>query len=90
MSNQNNAPSADKLKALQLAMDKIEKDHGKGTIMKLGDDNIEDVSVIPSGSIGLNAALGVGGYPRGRIIEILAALGWVVYPRGIIRSLSAP
>ena len=41
MSNQNNAPSADKLKALQLAMDKIEKDHGKGTIMKLGDDNIE-------------------------------------------------
>ena len=70
MSNQNNAPSADKLKALQLAMDKIEKDHGKGTIMKLGDDNIEDVSVIPSGSIGLNAALGVGGYPRGRIIEI--------------------
>ena len=70
MSNQNNEPSADKLKALQLAMDKIEKDHGKGTIMKLGDDNIEDVSVIPSGSIGLNAALGVGGYPRGRIIEI--------------------
>ena len=47
MSNQNNAPSADKLKALQLAMDKIEKDHGKGTIMKLGNDSIEDVSVIP-------------------------------------------
>ena len=70
MSNQNNTPSSDKLKALQLAMDKIEKDHGKGTIMKLGDNNIEDVSIIPSGSIGLNAALGVGGYPRGRIIEI--------------------
>ena len=51
-------------------MDKIEKDHGKGTIMKLGDNNIEHVSVIPTGSIGLNAALGVGGYPRGRIIEI--------------------
>ena len=67
---QNTMPSADKLKALQLAMDKIEKDHGKGTIMKLGDNNFEDVSVIPSGSIGLNAALGVGGYPRGRIIEI--------------------
>ena len=45
-------------------MDKIEKDHSKDTIMKLGDDNIEDVSVIPSGSIGLNAALGVGGYPN--------------------------
>jgi len=63
-------PSADKLKALQLAMEKIEKDHGKGTIMKLGANSIEDVGVIPSGSIGLNAALGVGGYPRGRVIEI--------------------
>jgi len=63
-------PSADKLKALQLAMEKIEKDHGKGTIMKLGANSIEEVSVITSGSIGLNAALGVGGYPRGRIIEI--------------------
>ena len=72
MSTQNNnaPPPAEKLKALQLAMDKIEKDHGKGTIMKLGDNNIEHVSVIPTGSIGLNAALGVGGYPRGRIIEI--------------------
>lgn len=63
-------PSADKLKALQLAMEKIEKEHGKGTIMKMGEDSVEDVSVIPSGSIGLNLALGVGGYPRGRIIEI--------------------
>lgn len=70
MSNQNIMPSSEKLKALQLAMDKIEKDHGKGTIMKLGDNNTEEVGVIPSGSIGLNAALGVGGYPRGRIIEI--------------------
>ena len=72
MSTQNNnaTPPAEKLKALQLAMDKIEKDHGKGTIMKLGDNNIEHVSVIPTGSIALNAALGVGGYPRGRIIEI--------------------
>lgn len=72
MSTQNNnaTPHTEKLKALQLAMDKIEKDHGKGTIMKLGDNNIEHVSVIPTGSIGLNAALGVGGYPRGRIIEI--------------------
>lgn len=63
-------PSSDKLKALQLAMDKIEKDHGKGTIMKMGDNKIEDVAVIPTGSIGLNIALGVGGYPRGRVIEI--------------------
>ncbi len=59
-----------KLKALQAAMAKIEKDFGKGTIMKLGDEQIENVDVIPTGSIGLNAALGVGGYPRGRIIEI--------------------
>ena len=63
-------PSADKLKALQLAMEKIDKDFGKGAIMKLGDDKIEDVSVISTGSIGLNLALGVGGYPRGRVIEI--------------------
>ncbi len=63
-------PSPDKLKALQLAMEKIEKDHGRGTIMRLGDENIEEVSIIPTGSVGLNLALGVGGYPRGRIIEI--------------------
>ena len=63
-------PVADKLKALQAAMDKIEKDFGKGAIMKLGDDKVEEMEVIPTGSIGLNAALGVGGYPRGRVIEI--------------------
>lgn len=63
-------PSLEKLKALQLAMDKIEKDHGKGTIMKMGDSKVEEVAVIPTGSIGLNIALGVGGYPRGRVIEI--------------------
>ena len=63
-------PSADKLKALQLAMEKIEKTHGKGTIMKLGDDHIENIPVIKTGSVGLNLALGVGGYPRGRVIEI--------------------
>ena len=51
-------------------MDKIEKSFGKGSIMKLGDDNIQDVEVIPTGSVTLNAALGVGGYPKGRIIEI--------------------
>ena len=64
------AGGSDKLKALQAAMDKIEKNYGKGSIMKLGDDTVQEVEVIPSGSIGLNAALGVGGYPRGRIIEI--------------------
>ena len=63
-------PQAEKLKALQAAMSKIEKDFGKGSIMKLGDEQVENVEVIPTGSIGLNAALGVGGYPRGRIIEI--------------------
>lgn len=60
----------EKLKALQAAMDKIQKNFGKGSIMKMGDEQVEDVEVIPTGSIGLNAALGVGGYPRGRIIEI--------------------
>ena len=63
-------PVADKLKALQAAMDKIEKDFGKGAIMKLGSNKVEEIEVIPTGSIGLNAALGVGGYPRGRVIEI--------------------
>ena len=61
---------AEKLKALQAAMDKIEKSYGKGSIMKLGDDKVEEVAVISTGSIGLNAALGVGGFPRGRVIEI--------------------
>ncbi|MBR5477083.1 MAG: recombinase RecA [Bacteroidaceae bacterium] len=65
-----NIAGNEKLRALQAAMDKIEKNFGKGSIMKLGDDNFEDVEVIPTGSVGLNAALGVGGYPRGRIIEI--------------------
>ena len=65
-----NIAGSEKLRALQAAMDKIEKNFGKGSIMKLGDDNFEEVEVIPTGSVGLNAALGVGGYPRGRIIEI--------------------
>jgi recombination protein RecA len=60
----------EKLKALQLTMDKMEKTFGKGAVMKLGDDAIEQVEVIPTGSIGLDLALGVGGYPKGRIIEI--------------------
>ncbi|MDD6909356.1 recombinase RecA [Phocaeicola faecicola] len=62
--------NSEKLKALQAAMDKIEKTFGKGSIMKMGDDHVQEVEVIPSGSIALNAALGVGGYPKGRIIEI--------------------
>jgi len=60
----------DKMKALQATLDKIEKDFGKGTIMKLGDQPKWDVSVIPSGSIALDYALGIGGYPRGRVVEI--------------------
>ena len=59
-----------KMKALQAAMSKIEKDFGKGSIMRMGDEKVENVDVIPTGSIGLDVALGVGGYPRGRIIEI--------------------
>ena len=63
-------PQEQKLKALQAAMSKIEKDFGKGSIMRMGDEQTENVDVIPTGSISLNAALGVGGYPKGRIIEI--------------------
>ncbi len=67
---ENTAPNTEKLRALQAAMAKIEKDFGRGSVMKLGEENVEDVDVIPTGSLALNAALGVGGYPRGRIIEI--------------------
>ena len=63
-------PAKAKLSALTAAMERIEKNYGKGAIMKLGDEHVEDVDVIPTGSIGLNWALGVGGFPRGRIIEI--------------------
>ena len=66
MADQNSA----KLKALQLTLDKLDKTYGKGTVMKLGDEAIEEVEAIPSGSLGLDIALGVGGYPRGRVIEI--------------------
>ena len=59
-----------KLEALTAALSHIEKDYGKGAVMKLGDEQIEDIEVIPTGSIALNYALGVGGYPKGRIIEI--------------------
>jgi recombination protein RecA len=62
--------NADKLKALQLTLDKLEKSYGKGTIMKLGDSVIEPTEVISTGSLGLDIALGVGGLPKGRVIEI--------------------
>jgi recombination protein RecA len=60
----------EKLKALQLTMDKLEKTYGKGAVMKLGDEATEQIEAIPSGSIGLDMALGIGGYPKGRIVEI--------------------
>ena len=62
--------NADKLKALQLTMEKLDKTFGKGTVMKLGDEPVEKVEVIPSGSITLDLALGVNGFPKGRIVEI--------------------
>lgn len=55
-----------KLKALKLTLDKLDKTYGKGAVMKLGDSAVEQVEVIPTGSIGLDIALGVGGYPRGK------------------------
>jgi recombination protein RecA len=70
MSKERKEINKDKLKALEVTLGKIEKDFGKGTIMKLGDHAIENVQVIPTGSIGLDAALGIGGLPRGRVIEI--------------------
>ncbi|MFT5102468.1 MAG: recombination protein RecA [Candidatus Latescibacterota bacterium] len=66
MSNEKDA----KLKALKLTLDKLDKTYGKGTVMKMGDQAIVEVDVIPTGSLGLDIALGVGGYPRGRVIEI--------------------
>lgn len=66
MSNEKEA----KLKALKLTLDKLDKTYGKGTVMKMGDSSVQEVEVIPTGSLGLDLALGVGGYPRGRVIEI--------------------
>ncbi len=70
MSTERKEINKEKLKALEVTIGKIEKDFGKGTIMKLGDHAIENIQVIPTGSIGLDAALGIGGFPRGRVIEI--------------------
>jgi recombination protein RecA len=66
----NKAVNLEKLKALQLTMEKIEKSYGKGSIMRLGDKPVDDVAAISSGSIALDLALGIGGYPKGRVIEI--------------------
>src|ERR1700742_602889 len=60
----------EKLKALQLTVDKLDKAYGKGTVMKLGDSRIIQAEVIPTGSLGLDIALGIGGMPKGRIVEI--------------------
>ncbi len=70
MSNEKKEVNKDKLKALEVTLGKIEKDFGRGTIMKLGDHAVDNVQVISTGSIGLDAALGIGGLPRGRVIEI--------------------
>jgi recombination protein RecA len=64
------AVNSEKLKALQNTMDRIEKTYGKGTVMKLGDAPVENVEVISTGSLGLDVALGIGGLPKGRVIEI--------------------
>src|SRR5690606_26488709 len=60
----------EKLKALQLTIDKLEKTYGKGTVRELSDEEVRDVPAIPAGSLGLDIALGIGGIPRGRIVEI--------------------
>ncbi len=70
MNKETKEANKEKLKALQLTIDKLEKTYGKGTIMKLGDSAIEPMEVIPTGSLSLDIALGVGGFPKGRIIEI--------------------
>ena len=62
--------NTEKLKALQLTLDRLDKTYGKGTVMKLGDEAVEQVEVIPSGSLTLDLALGIGGFPRGRVVEI--------------------
>lgn len=70
MSKEKDKEKAAKLKALQVTLDKMDKTYGKGAVMRMGDQSVQDVEAIPSGSLGLDIALGVGGYPRGRVIEI--------------------
>ena len=73
-----NAALEGKLKALQATMSKIEKDFGKGAIMKLGDEQVDNVEVIPTGSIGLDAALGVGGYPKPSTASMPPSSAWTL------------
>lgn len=68
--NTKKAPNPEKLKALSATIEMLEKTYGKGTIMKLGDTAVEPLDAIPTGSISLDVALGVGGFPRGRVVEI--------------------
>lgn len=70
MAKEDKKENNEKLKALQLTLDKIEKNYGKGSIMRLGDNAVIEIETIPTGSIGLDLALGIGGLPRGRIIEV--------------------
>jgi recombination protein RecA len=70
MSNDKDKEKEAKLKALKLTLDKMDKTYGKGTVMKMSDQAVSDVETISTGSLGLNVALGVGGYPRGRVVEI--------------------
>ena len=64
------ADNKDKMKALQLTLDRIDKTYGKGTVMKLGDEAVERIDAISSGSLNLDIALGIGGFPQGRVVEI--------------------
>lgn len=70
MSDDKGKENKEKLKALQLTIDKLEKEYGKGTVMRLSDDKVQDVEAISTGSLGLDVALGIGGIPQGRVIEV--------------------
>ena len=85
----NSEGATDRQKALQSTLDKIEKAFGKGSIMKMGDKNVEQVEIIRSGSIALDAALGVGGYPKGRIIEIFHAIAEAQKDGGVAAFIDA-
>ena len=71
-----------KLKALEITLGKLEKTYGKGVVMKLGDKVVENIDAIPSGSMGLDIAMGVGGYPRGRVVEIFGPESSLIPARG--------
>lgn len=79
--------NSEKLKALQLTIDKIEKSYGKGSIMRMGDKPVDDVQAIHSGSIALDLAMGIGGYPKGRVIEIFGMNHQEKQPSQFMQSL---